>query len=135
MRAYSRRSRLDEADDPPGPAEIAARVKILFAIMLALGRAAEFWFGRVTWSGVFFMSLALEEEPDEPENRTAPEKLLMGPDHLGHWVVRDPFGRCGGIFINHEEAARCARAESLAHLPKRTVIVAVESLEFDPMFT
>lgn len=81
------------------------------------------------------MSLAVQEEPEEPEANAAPEKLLMGPDHLGHWVVRDPFGRCGGIFINRDEAARFARAESLAHLPKRTVIVAVELLEFDPMFS
>lgn len=48
MRAYSRRSRFDEADDAPKPAEIAVRVGILFAIMLALGLAAEVWFGRLS---------------------------------------------------------------------------------------
>jgi len=61
-------------------------------------------------------------------------ELMIGPDAGGHWVVRDLEGRCGGLFVNRDEAAKYARAESLARLPERIVVTAVDSLELGPIF-
>jgi hypothetical protein len=60
--------------------------------------------------------------------------LLIGRDAGGHWVVRDLEGRCGGLFVSRDEAAKYARAESLARLPERIVVTAVDSLELGPIF-
>jgi hypothetical protein len=64
-----------------------------------------------------------------------PARLLIGQDHSGLWVVREAGGRCGGLFINRDEAERYARAERMARLPRATDVVAVDSLEFDAMFS
>ena len=64
-----------------------------------------------------------------------PPELLVGRDASGHWVVRDSEGRCGGLFVNRDEAVRYARSERLARLPERVVVTAVDSLELGPIFT
>ncbi len=70
-----------------------------------------------------------------PVSDEEPARLLIGRDPAGRWVVRDSAGRCGGLFINRDEAARYARAECLAQLPRATEVVAVDLLEFDAIFT
>ncbi len=75
------------------------------------------------------------EEPACPASADGRERLLIGRDHLGHWVVRDAKCRCGGLFIDRTEAARFARSECLARLPRPTLVVAVDLLEFDPIFS
>jgi hypothetical protein len=72
---------------------------------------------------------------DPPDGASCPVRLLIGRDAQGRWVVREENGLCGGLFVSHDEAARYARDESLARLPRVTVVVAVDSLELEPIFS
>jgi hypothetical protein len=51
MTSYNRTSpfRPKRGQEPPRPAEIVMSIGALLAIALAIGLAAEFWFGRVSF--------------------------------------------------------------------------------------
>ena len=38
--------------------------------------------------------------------------FLLGRDPKGHWVVREQYGRYGGLFVSEIEAKRYAKFES-----------------------
>jgi len=52
--------------------------------------------------------------------------LLLGTDSRGNWVVRDPAGRRGGMFVNRAAALLYARLETGNRLP---ALVPVGTLE------
>ena len=76
----------------------------------------------------------MPDEDEECEERNLPDRLLIGPDKRGHWVVRDADGRLGGLFVSRSEALRFARSECEARLPAPTVLVAVDALELASLF-
>jgi hypothetical protein len=48
--------------------------------------------------------------------------LLIGRDSEGHWVVRDPQGLRGGLFVDRAEALKFALFEN-GHRPQAVVMV------------
>jgi len=55
--------------------------------------------------------------------------FLVGKDSHGNWVVQDPKGRCGGLFIDRAEAIKFAMYESGSR--PQAVIMVPETLELD----
>jgi len=58
----------------------------------------------------------------EPPSRPRPPHVLLGQDRLGNWVVQDPMGMRGGLFVNRDAALRFARAEN-GYRPPAVVMV------------
>jgi len=55
--------------------------------------------------------------------------FLVGRNSRGKWVVRDQRGRCGGLFVNRNEALKFARLENGNRL--EAVIIVPGTLELD----
>ena len=68
---------------------------------------------------------------DEPpsSNSSNSSLFLIGRDSHGHWVVQDPSGRRGGLFIDRAEAFKYAMFEN-GHRPQ-AVIMVPDVLELD----
>jgi hypothetical protein len=57
--------------------------------------------------------------------------FLIGRDRAGHWVVRDPQGLRGGLFVDRSEALKYALFEN-GNRPQAVVMVpGVLELEMD----
>jgi len=68
---------------------------------------------------------------DEPPSSSSSNSslFLIGRDSHGHWVVQDPSGRRGGLFIDRAEAFKYAMFEN-GHRPQ-AVIMVPDVLELD----
>lgn len=55
--------------------------------------------------------------------------LLIGRDSRGHWVVQDPSGLRGGLFVNRVQALKYAMSEHRTR--PRTVVMVADVLELD----
>jgi len=67
---------------------------------------------------------------DEARSSTSRFPLfLVGKDSRGNWVVQDPKGRYGGLFIDRAEAIKFAMYESGSR--PQAVIMVPETLELD----
>ena len=51
------------------------------------------------------------------------ETLLLGQDSRGHWVVQDPRGQCGGLFLNRAEAVKFALFDGANNRPRAVILV------------
>jgi hypothetical protein len=49
-------------------------------------------------------------------------QFRIGRDSLGHWVVQDERGLCGGLFVNRAEALKFALFEN-GHQPQAVIMV------------
>jgi len=58
---------------------------------------------------------------DDPLSPSRSSLLYIGKDRSGHWVVRDPSGLCGGLFIDRTQALRFAMRE---RHPQAVILVA-----------
>jgi len=65
----------------------------------------------------------------EPPSWSAPTRLLIGRDRRGNWVVRDPSGARGGLFVNRAAAFKYARSETGKRLPAVVMVRAVLELD------
>gem|GEM_PF-1178227 len=77
------------------------------------------------------MAPTVLREPDESDERplSPPSRsslLYIGMDRSGHWVVRDPAGLCGGLFMDRTQALRFALRER----HPQAVIMVPGALEF-----
>lgn len=65
-----------------------------------------------------------EHGKDEPPSsrRRPPDPFLIGRDSRGHWVVRDPRGLHGGLFVDRVEALKYAMFEN-GNRPQAVVMV------------
>ena len=61
---------------------------------------------------------------DEPPSSSSSNSslFLIGRDSHGHWVVQDPSGRRGGLFIDRTEAFKYAMFEN-GHRPQAVIMV------------
>jgi len=55
------------------------------------------------------------EKAAEPPSSLRPLTFMIGQDSVGHWVVCEPNGTRGGLFINRVEALRYVRSENENH--------------------
>jgi hypothetical protein len=60
------------------------------------------------------------EPPLRPLSRSS--LLFIGTDSRGNWVVRDPAGLCGGLFVNRSEALHFAMLEN-GRSPQAVIMV------------
>jgi len=60
----------------------------------------------------------------EPPSSSCPNHslLLIGRNRRGQWVVRDPRGLCGGLFVGRAEAVKFAMFEN-GHRPQAVIMV------------
>lgn len=65
----------------------------------------------------------------EPPGRSRPPHFLVGRDRRGNWVVQDPKGMCGGLFVSRDAAVRFVRSEN-GYRPQAIVVVS-GTLELD----
>ena len=68
-------------------------------------------------------------EPSSPSFLRQSIVFLVGRNSRGKWVVRDQRGRCGGLFVNRNEALKFARLENGNRL--QAVIMVPGTLELD----
>jgi hypothetical protein len=68
-------------------------------------------------------------EPPSSQSHHRSPLFLIGRNSRGNWVVRDPSGRRGGLFIDRAEALRFALFEN-GHRPQ-AVIMVPDVLELD----
>ena len=61
------------------------------------------------------------EPPLRPLSRSS-SLLFIGTDSRGNWVVRDPAGLCGGLFVNRSEALHFAMLEN-GRSPQAVIMV------------
>jgi hypothetical protein len=52
-----------------------------------------------------------------PSSLARAETRLLGRDSCGHWIVQEPGGQCGGIFLNRAEAVKFALFDEVDHRP------------------
>ena len=71
-----------------------------------------------------------KDEPPSPGGRiSAP--FLIGKDSRGHWVVRDPRGMHGGLFVDRAQALKYAMFEN-GRCPQAVIMVpGILELEID----
>jgi hypothetical protein len=62
-----------------------------------------------------------QKEEAEPPSGQAPW-FRVGRDSRGHWVVQDPRGVRGGLFVDRDQALRFVRAEN-GNRPRDFVMV------------
>ena len=67
-------------------------------------------------------------EPPSPSGRT-PAPFLVGKNSCGNWVVQDPSGLRGGLFVDRVQALKFAMSES-GNRPQ-AVIMVPDGLELD----
>jgi hypothetical protein len=60
---------------------------------------------------------------------TAPGLFLIGMDSRGNWVVQDPSGLHGGLFVDRAHALKYAMSENRIH--PRTVVMVPDVLELE----
>jgi hypothetical protein len=65
----------------------------------------------------------------EPPSWLQPPHFMVGQDRRGNWVVRDPRGHCGGLFVDRDAALRFVRAEN--GYRARAVVMVSGNLELD----
>jgi hypothetical protein len=70
-------------------------------------------------------------EKAEPPSCLKPPLFMVGQDSRGSWVVQEPSGLCGGLFVNLAQALKFARSEN-RNQPHKVVLVS-EILELDMM--
>jgi hypothetical protein len=63
-----------------------------------------------------------ESEPPSTNCGSNPRLFLVGRNGRGNWVVRDPAGRRGGLFVDRAEALRFALFEN-GRRPQAVVMV------------
>lgn len=51
------------------------------------------------------------------------ETRLLGQDSRGHWVVQEPGGQCGGVFLHRAEAVKFALFDGVDHRPRAVILV------------
>jgi hypothetical protein len=72
-------------------------------------------------------------EPERtPDSGLAPPVVLIGQDRLKRWVVRDPRGLIGGLFVSREEAVRFAMFETGCGPLAAVMIPDVLELDIEP---
>jgi hypothetical protein len=70
-------------------------------------------------------------EPAPPHGGAFARTFLIGRNSGGQWVVRDPSGRRGGLFIDRTEALRFALFENGRHPQAVVMVPGLLELEFD----
>jgi hypothetical protein len=68
-------------------------------------------------------------QAEPPSRQSRPSLFLIGRNSRGNWVVRDPGGTRGGLFVDRTEALRFALFEN-GHRPQ-AVIMVPDVLELD----
>jgi hypothetical protein len=58
-----------------------------------------------------------------PSSLATAETRLLGQDGCGHWVVQEPGGQCGGVFLNRAEAVKFALFDGVDHRPRAVILV------------
>jgi hypothetical protein len=58
-----------------------------------------------------------------PSSLATAETRLLGRDSCGHWIVQEPGGQCGGIFLNRAEAVKFALFDEVDHRPRAVILV------------
>jgi hypothetical protein len=69
----------------------------------------------------------IKDEP--PPASSNPPLFLIGRDSRGNWVVQDPKGLCGGLFVDRVQAVKFAMFEN-GNRPQ-AVIMVPGTLELD----
>jgi hypothetical protein len=64
-----------------------------------------------------------------PAAATAPGLFLIGRDSRGNWVVQDPLGLRGGLFVDRTHALKYAMSENRIH--PGAVVMVPDVLELD----
>jgi len=62
-------------------------------------------------------------KPKSPSSLAASETHLLGQDSRGHWVVQDPRGQCGSVFLNRAEAVKFALFDGANNRPRAVILV------------
>ena len=68
---------------------------------------------------------------DEPPS-SRPQLFLVGRNSRGNWVVQDPRGVRGGLFVNREHALRYVRSEHGRRRPAFVLVSGVLDLDMTP---
>jgi len=63
-----------------------------------------------------------KEQKSEPPSWLRPPLFMVGQDQRGNWVVQEPKGMRGGLFVNREAALRYVRSEN-GFRPQAVVMV------------
>jgi hypothetical protein len=76
-------------------------------------------------------SEAINESIMLSSSETSPsrERIVVGKDSRGHWIVLDRQSQCGGLFLHQKDAIRFA-LQAASRIPSAPVIVA-DILQFD----
>jgi hypothetical protein len=69
-----------------------------------------------------------KDEPPSPSGST-PAPFLIGKNSRGNWVVQDPSGLRGGLFVDRTQALKFAMSEN--GNSSQAVIMVPEGLELD----
>ena len=71
----------------------------------------------------------IQSKQAEPPSRVRPPVLMVGQDCHGNWVVQDPSGHRGGLFVSRDAALRYVRDENRDQ--QRSVVMISGILELD----
>jgi hypothetical protein len=71
----------------------------------------------------------MQSKPTEPPSRVRPPVLMIGQDCHGNWVVQEPSGDRGGLFVSRDAALRYVRGENRDK--QRSVVMISGILELD----
>jgi hypothetical protein len=64
----------------------------------------------------------IQAKQAEPPSWLQPPHFMVGQDRRGNWVVQDPTGNRGGLFVDRDAALRFVRAEN-GYRPQAVVMV------------
>ena len=56
------------------------------------------------------------DRASEPPSCLQPPVFMIGRDSSGHWVVQEPGGTRGGLFVSRGEALKFVKNENAVHL-------------------
>jgi hypothetical protein len=69
-------------------------------------------------------------EPPSPRSQSS-GVFLIGRNSRGNWVVQDPAGRCGGLFVDRVHALKYAMSENGDGNRPRAVVMVPDVLELE----
>ena len=73
-----------------------------------------------------------EAKQAEPPSWLQRPHFMVGQDRRGNWVVQDPRGNCGGLFVDRDAALRFVRAENGYRAPAVVMVSGNLELNISP---
>jgi hypothetical protein len=73
-----------------------------------------------------------EPKQADPPSWLQSRHFMVGQDRRGNWVVQDPRGNCGGLFVDRDAALRFVRAENGYQAPAVVMVSGNLELNISP---